>query len=96
MPSSASRTWEETLGWPPDPVWTESRWGFGIPKMLLFQVCSCCYTVLHKFDPGIVIDKAIGSRCHTVELFSLAHCLLRGNQRDCGTHRRSLASEVVG
>ena len=48
-----------------------------------------------QVDPGIIMDTAIDCRCHTVELFLSAHCLPRGSQRDCGTHRKSRASEVV-
>lgn len=36
--NNASAQWEAALGWPADPVWTESRWDEGIPRMELFTV----------------------------------------------------------
>ena len=49
------------LGFPPDPMWTESNWEQGLPSLQFFQVCSllsiryrcsavksCLYAALHS------------------------------------------------
>jgi hypothetical protein len=37
--------WNKQLGWPPDPMWTESNWPEGQPSLLLYQVGSAVYDV---------------------------------------------------
>ena len=39
---------EVPMGFPPDPIWTESNWELGLPSLQYFQVWYCSQMLVRK------------------------------------------------
>ena len=66
MVTNASRAWDEALGWPPDPMWTESRWSNGIPRLEIYQA-----SILARKAYSPVDGRRQSSEEYTIELYEL-------------------------